>query len=83
MRLRDYLRGAKFCIPSDNQALENMHKISEHNPRVQRWVEFLSAYLRLPLHRETHRPGASNGNADMLSRLPVPATEEDKTGYSM
>jgi len=37
-RLREYLRGTKFCILSDNSALQNMSKISEHNPRVQRCV---------------------------------------------
>ena len=77
-RLREYLRGTKFCIISDNQALQNMHKISDHNPRVARWIEFLSAYQ----YTVVHRPGATNGNADMLSRLPIPATEADKTGYS-
>ena len=77
-RLREYLRGTTFCILSDNKALENMHKISEHNPRVQRWIEFLSAYQ----YTLKHRSGAANGNADMLSRLPLPATDEDKTGFS-
>ena len=31
---------------------------------------------------DQHRLGAFNGNADMLSRLPLLATDEDKTDYS-
>ena len=77
-RLRGYLRGTKFRIFTDSSALENMAKIADHNPRVSRWTEFLTAY-QYTVH---HRPGSKNGNADMLSRLPLPPTEEDLTGHS-
>ena len=75
-RLRGYLRGTHFQIWTDNQPLENLSRLAEHNPRVQRWLELLTAYQ----YTLKHRSGASNGNADMLSRLPVPATEHDISG---
>ena len=75
-RLRGYLRGTKFKVFTDSSALQNIGKIADHNPRVSRWVEFLGAYT----YTVHHRPGTQNGNADMLSRLPLPATEEDRSG---
>ena len=77
-RLREYLRGTHFRIYSDNKALESLSKISEHNPRVQRWIEFLQAYS----YTLEYRRGASNGNADMLSRLPIEPTAADINGNS-
>eukprot|EP00752_Nemacystus_decipiens_P016839 g15071.t1 len=67
-RLRGYLWMNKFRIFTDHQALENIGKVSDHNARVQRWVEFLTAY------------DYTLDNADFLSRLPQPATEADRTG---
>ena len=43
-RLHGYLWGANFRMFSDRKARESLDKISEHNPRVQRWLEFLTAY---------------------------------------
>ena len=77
-RLREYVRSTTFCILSDNSASRNMAKISEHSRRVQRWIEFLSAYQ----HTLKHRPGASNGSADMLSGLPIPPSEDDIHDFS-
>ena len=75
-RLRGYLWRNKFRIFSDHQALENIGKVGDHNARVQRWVEFLTAYD----YTLEYRKGFANGNADFLSRLPQPATERDRTG---
>ncbi len=75
-RLRGYLWMNKFRIFTDHQALENIGKVGDHNARVQRWVEFLTAYD----YTLEYRKGSANGNADFLSRLPQPATERDKTG---
>ena len=40
---------------------------------MQRWFGFSSAYT----YTLEYRPGKSKGNADLLSRLPLPATEAD------
>ena len=43
-RLQGYLWGTTFRMFSDHKALESFAKVAEHNPRVQRWLEFLTAY---------------------------------------
>ena len=68
-RLRGYLWGTTFCFISDYKALESLHKIAEHYPWVQRWLESLTAYT----YTLEYRKGSINGNADFLSRLPLPA----------
>ena len=75
-RLRGYLWSTKFVIYSDHKALESIGKVGEHNARVQRWLEYLSNFT----YTLEYRKGSANGNADFLSRLPLPAREEDKTG---
>ena len=45
-------------------------------PRVQRWQDFLSAYT----YQIFYKPGVSNSNADILSRLPQQHSEEDVSG---
>ena len=53
-------------------------KIGETKPRIQRWMEFLSAYnFRLSYRREQE-----NANADFLSRLSLPPIDEDVSGAS-
>lgn len=63
-RIRGYLR----VIDSDNQSLKNLAELSEHNPRVQRLLDFLTAHTST-LH---HLTGAVKGIAGMLSGLPRP-----------
>ena len=75
-RLRGYLWGTKFRVFSDHKALESIGKVGNHNARVQRWLELLTAF---DYHLE-YRKGSANGNADFLSRLPEPATEHDRNG---
>ena len=77
-RLRGFLWGATFRIFSDHKMLESLAKVAEHNPRVQRWLEFLTAYR----YNLEYRKGSANGNADFLSRLPLPASEDDRSGRS-
>ena len=48
----------------------------DHNGRVQRRLEFLTAFDYTLEYRE----GSANGNADFLSCLPKPVTEHDRTG---
>ena len=50
--------------------------MGNHNARVQRWLEFLTAFG----YTLEYRKRRANGNADFLSRLPEPATEHDRSG---
>ena len=62
-RRRGHLWSTHFQIYSDHKAPENIAKIGEHNARVRRWLEFLSAYT----YTLEYRKGTANGNADFLS----------------
>ena len=77
-RLRGYLWGTTFRIFSNHKTLESLAKAAEHSPRVQRWLEFLTAY-RCTLE---YRKGCANGDADFLSRLRLPASDDDRSGRS-
>ena len=77
-RLRGYLWGTKFRIFSDHKALENIGKVGDHNARVQRWLEYLTAFDYILEYRK----GSASGNADLLSRLPQPAAEHGRSGSS-
>ena len=77
-RLRRYLFGVYFLVFTDNQCLQQICKIGETKPRIQRWMEFLSAYN----FRLSYRRGQENANADFLSRLPLPPIADDVSGAS-
>ena len=77
-RLRRYLFGVYFLVFTDHQCLQQICKIGETKPRIQRWMEFLSAYN----YRLSYRRGQDNANADFLSRLPLPPIAEDVSGAS-
>ena len=77
-RLRRYLFGVYFLVFTDHPCLQQICKIGETKPRIQRWMEFLSAYN----FRLSYRRGQDNANADFLSRLPLPPTAEDISGAS-
>ena len=62
-----------FLVFTDHQCLQQICKIGETKPRIQRWMEFLSAYN----FRLSYQRGQENANADFLSRLPLPPIEED------
>ena len=70
---RQLFYGIPFVVVSDHQALKNLESLSTKVDRVQRWFGFLSAYT----YTLEYRPGKSNGNADLLSWLPLPASEAD------
>ena len=67
--------GIPFVLASDHQPLKNLESLSTKVNRVQQWYVFLSAYS----YTLEYRPGKANGNADLISRLPLPATEADIT----
>ena len=75
-RLRGYLWGTKFRVFSDHMALESIGEVGNHNERVQRWLEFLTAFD----YTLEYRKGNANGNADFQSRLPEPVTDHDRSG---
>ena len=77
-RLRRYLFSVFFLIFTDHECLQQISKIGESKPRIQRWMEFLSAYN----YRLSYRRGRDNANADFLSRLPIPPTADDISGSS-
>ena len=72
-RLRHYLFSVFFLIFTDHECLPQISKIGESKPRIQRWMEFLSAYN----YRLSYKQGRDSANADFLSRLPIPPTAED------
>ena len=73
-----YLWGTKFRISSDHKALARIGKMGDLTARVQRRLEVFTAFD----YTLEYRKGSTNGNADFLSRLPVPATEHDRSGSS-
>ena len=75
-RLRGYNRGTTFRTFSDHKGLQIKEKFENHDARVQRWLEFFTAFDYILEYRK----GSANGNADILSRLPEPATEHDRSG---
>ena len=75
-RLRGYLWGTKFRIFTNHKALESIGKVGNHNARVQRWLEFLTAFD----YTLEYQKGSANGNTDFFSRLPEPATKHDRNG---
>ena len=52
--------------------------MGESKPRIQGWMEFLSAYN----YRPSYRRGRDNASAEFLSRLPIPPTADDISGSS-
>lgn len=61
-----------FRMYFDHKALENITKAydSEHNARVQRWLEFLSTYsYTLEYHK-----GSANDSADAPASINQPPT---------
>ena len=61
---RVYLLGRKFQLITDNKALKWLHTIQPKG-RIARWIMDLQEFD----FTVSHRPGASNQNADALSRL--------------
>ena len=70
--LRRYLLSVFFLIFTDHECLQQVSKIGESKPRIQRWMEFLSAYN----YGLSYKRGRDNANADFLSRLPILPTAD-------
>ena len=72
-RFHQYLFGRQFTILSDHKPLKYLFSESQATPtlalaRIQRWSLTLGAYDYIM----EYKPGKEHGNADMLSRLPLP-----------
>jgi hypothetical protein len=72
-RFHQYLAGCIFTIFSDHKPLQHIFAQGKPIPamasaRIQRWALTLNAYK----YTIVYRPGSEHGNADLLSRLPLP-----------
>ena len=77
-RFHAYLFGHHFTLYTDHKSLVNL--FSEHNAvpsqassRIQRWALTLSMYE----YTMCFKPTTEHNNADAMSRLPLPATQEE------
>ena len=68
---RVYLLGRPFTVKTGHRSLEWLRKSKEDNPRLSRWSLVLQPYK----FDIKHRAGRANGNADVLSRGAIDATE--------
>ncbi|KAI4881067.1 hypothetical protein NFI96_009116 [Prochilodus magdalenae] len=76
-RFHKYIYGQTFTITTDHKPLISLFHEMKPVPqmgllRVQRW-----ATLRAYEYRLVYKPGKDHTNADALSRLPLPQTEEE------
>ena len=71
-KTRQLFYGITFVVMSDNQPLKNLESLATKVNREQRWYDFLSAYT----YKLVYRPWRLNGNADLMSRLPLTATKD-------
>ena len=72
-KFHQFLYGKKFTIRTDHKPLvglfgEKKGVSPQASPRVQRWALTLAAYE----YEIQYKAGITNGNADALSRLPLP-----------
>ncbi len=65
LELRYYLLGQKFTLLTDHAPLQWMARAKDNNARVMRWFLVLQDFCFV----FRHRAGASNANADGLSRF--------------
>ncbi len=77
-KFHHYLFGFKFTIYTDHKPLlglfgENKAIPDRSAARIARWALLLTAYD----YKLEYRQGSLNGNADALSRLPLPAQEDE------
>ena len=76
---RVYLLGKPFVIQTDHRALKWLDQFKETNARLTRWSLSLQSYN----YNIQYRSGASNGNADGLSRAFSDTTSSQEKGREM
>ena len=72
-KFHQYLYGREFILETDHKPLESLFNKKKATPamavaRIQRWALTLAAYN----YTIKYKPGIKHGNADALSRLPLP-----------
>ena len=72
-KFHQFLYGHSFTIKTDHKPLEGLLNgkkgiPTQAAPRIQRWALTLAGYE----HKISYKAGQTNGNADALSRLPLP-----------
>ena len=75
LKFHQYVAGRRFVVYTDHKPLVGLFggkTPTVTSPRILRWLMTLSAYS----FEVKYRPGKEHGNADMLSRLPLPCTVE-------
>ena len=70
--LRLYLHGREFQLVTDHRPLTWLMTTPELQGQYARWALLLQEYD----FKILHRPGKDNANADALSRLPQPETQD-------
>ena len=73
-----HLFSAFFLMYANHELLQQISKLGESKPRIQRCMELLSDYS----YRLSYRRGRGNAKANILCRLPLPPTVEDISGSS-
>ena len=74
-KFHQYLYGRQFILETDHKPLEPLFNDKKATPamataRIQRWALTLAAYN----YTIKYKPGIEHGNADALSRLPLPVS---------
>ncbi len=75
-KLKDYLYGNSFSVVTDNNPLTYVLTTAKLDATGHRWLAALASFdfsIR-------YRPGVSNANADLLSRLPRTLKEHETEG---
>jgi len=68
-----YLLGRHFIIRTDHAALSWLQRTAEPMPQLTRWLTYIEQYD----YEIVHRPGVRHGNADALSRRPIPVESDE------
>ena len=66
---KHYLLGRHFLVRTDHQPLRYLFSLKEPKDRTARWIEIMSAFD----FAIEYRPGQKHGNADGISRCPLPS----------
>ena len=79
-RFHCYIFGRSFILSSDHKPLASLFAKDKTVPaqasaRIQRWALTLGMYE----YELIHKSGATHGNADALSRLPLPGSASEET----
>jgi hypothetical protein len=68
LHFKHYLLGRTFTVRTDHSSLRWLHRFRDAEGLVGRWIARMANYQ----YTIEHRAGVSHGNADALSRRPVP-----------